>query len=898
MPIQFYISGGPFTGTGAVTVSKATCSGVGDRDAPDGVGVGFDEAPRAICSGVGTFTGPTYTGRAAIEVPQVRSISTAATGDNVSSLPLNAPSGVVAGDLLVICITCANPARTFSVPVGWTSVVNFLDPTLSLRTAMFRRIADGTSADTPTITFSGGTDVIARMLRIDGQHASPLLTFNFATQSSGATAAIPSISPTQLQALLVAVIGLDTAFINPDPVGWTQRVRDSLPTGILASLGIWTEAAPSLGSYGGQTATLASSNQANKLVAAFRPSLGTAIPFNRATSSGTGTFTPPVYTGSGAVVAHKATASGIGDVDPSTFTGTAALLKSKTTASGTGTRTVPLYTGVGAAVTAKTTAAGEGERTLPGIIELPLGRQGIGIIQPQSGIDYPLVSPSSDIAELLADLYLEYEDRSTYDPSQPEFVRPFRLAWVFGLGTNPVPPPGGIATPTHSADLIIVDAVDDIVFNSTEAVFDEDTNPFGYYDDKPWGDNYHIYEWRTATAACRVVAYTSWPPDREDDPPIFDTDIFPLQSNLDERTLYRMPKRVQSLRVVLDHLQRTAVDLVAGFNIDLVDDGARTDGQRRVHAFTINATPGAGQGIFPGCEEQDLVIRRINGVGPDAPGDFLLGAPDCYWIRQPTTLLSANPRVTIPSIQLQPLTAAHLQVGSDCGPCCPCEAYVDTVKYMNRVAADLRTLGALAQTVRDVHDENVQRWEDAKECREKHPLRLVLQAQNCPYLDVVAQFCNHTDDCQQNIELVIRFQTLPEIFPNCDCNDAVCGDTLAPLPAVDPEAEPPLVSVVCGRTFVSSRGTVRYTLQGQWCEYRAKIDAVEPRSSAFVKFRLKFPNQGLGDVAGTPTNFVVTGCLLGTIDGRYMCAPLDGGPEVARDVKTVTLECGEVTGGC
>jgi hypothetical protein len=41
------------------------------------------------------------------------------------------------------------------------------------------------------------------------------------------------------------------------------------------------------------------------------------------------------------------------------------------------------------------------------------GRRGIGVIQPQSGLDYPFVQPSDDVRYLVSDFYLAYEDDET-----------------------------------------------------------------------------------------------------------------------------------------------------------------------------------------------------------------------------------------------------------------------------------------------------------------------------------------------------------------------------------------------------------------------------------------------------------------------------------------------------
>lgn len=94
-------------------------------------------------------------------------------------------------------------------------------------------------------------------------------------------------------------------------------------------------------------------------------------------------------------------------------------------------------------------------------IYTPDGRRGIGVNQPQSGLDYPLIAPSADIQYLLADFYLAYEDTAQ------EFVHPLRVKWLYGVGCAPNTAPSWAPTPTHAADILIVDATNRTVFNST-----------------------------------------------------------------------------------------------------------------------------------------------------------------------------------------------------------------------------------------------------------------------------------------------------------------------------------------------------------------------------------------------------------------------------------------------
>lgn len=517
----------------------------------------------------------------------------------------------------------------------------------------------------------------------------------------------------------------------------------------------------------------------------------------------------------------------------------------------------------------------------------PAGRQGIGVNQPQSGLDYPFVRPSEDVRYLIADLYLAYEEPSDYS-NVAEHPLPLSIGWIYGLGDEPADKPLWAPDPTHDVDLVIRDADDEVVFDSTEAE---------YFTTTDWG-NYRIYEWRTETGVLRVVVYIAWQPTDGPEPRDYPTHLEPERGVLDARATYRMPKRVKSLRLVLDQFTKTAVDFKGGYNIRLTRETPTAGpGERNIEQITIDATPGAGDGLFPGCTEQDIVLRRINGVGPSTPGDFLLAGVGCYWVRQPTSVVDEFPFVVRPTLDTDPMSG-HLQIGNDCGPCCSCDDYVESGKYLNRIWMEGVAVGQRAESTRNQYHENRDRWQEAKICLEKRPLRLALQAQACPYLDVVAQYCNQTDKCLKDIMLIIRFSTTPEIEPSCACeeeDDPECGD-----PVPESAAANENVTVVCGYTTRSGPdGTEKYTLDGKWCEYRAYFDAIDPSSSVFVRFRLQFPDSGQAVAEGgtAPQAYAVSACLRAVVGGRWLCIPSDAPVSVAVDRQSAVLECPANSGG-
>lgn len=92
---------------------------------------------------------------------------------NDASVETAAPSGVVSGDLLILSIN-VELGGNITAPTGWTAVravQTYWYSTGELYT--YWRIADGTSADTPTVTLSSAaTSWTSSILRFDGHDAT------------------------------------------------------------------------------------------------------------------------------------------------------------------------------------------------------------------------------------------------------------------------------------------------------------------------------------------------------------------------------------------------------------------------------------------------------------------------------------------------------------------------------------------------------------------------------------------------------------------------------------------------------------------------------------------------------------------------------------------------------
>ena len=165
--------------------------------------------------------------------------------------------------------------------------------------------------------------------------------------------------------------------------------------------------------------------------------------------------------------------------------------------------------------------------------------------------------------------------------------------------------------------------------------------------------------------------------------------------------------------------------------------------QRRTR-LVVSAEPNSGLGRYPGCDAPDITIRRINGILPDEHGRFLLSAEKCYWVRQPQELVTAN---------LLALTPATLGIGNDCGPCCVCDDYVRVYKGLRRIWASFKEIGTRATATRDLHAQNILRFEESKACRAQKILDIVVRPSSTDQVEFAAGVCNSQGDCSVNVEL-------------------------------------------------------------------------------------------------------------------------------------------------
>ena len=534
---------------------------------------------------------------------------------------------------------------------------------------------------------------------------------------------------------------------------------------------------------------------------------------------------------------------------------------------------------------------------------LPHGRAAIGVGQGQPTSQYPLVEPSDDVRDLLADFSLTYDPLSEYNPDIPEYTLPFRVHWLSGFGTEipdyPIPEhhshswdsvcnssiseeSGCLPLPKHGHDLIILDADGRTVFDSTIVGLT--------YETRTWGDRLRIVMWRHPSRfIVSVVYHTAWSPNDFPVPKNYPTYFFPDAAILDARTIHRLPRRVRTLSAVLTSML-TRIDLASGYNMQIgIGETTTTDGARKKTRITFNAVPGAGLGTFPDCIPGPLYIRTVNGTPPTNQGDFYFSASGCYWARQPLREISpgnSHPEIalvpgSIPDTNLPDPDAgtttnaagwpyhndpryAHLQFGNDCSPCVDCADYAAVASYMNTIRDNYQAVGKKLEGTRDLYHINRERWLTAAACIAQTPIRTQLVPQICPFMDVAVQYCNQSGACQLAVELVV---------------------TMSTTPADGSATEVPGLTFATGTSLLPGKAVGahdRYKMRGVWPTFSAFFDMVPPGKSVSARFRLQFANCGM--VGNVP--YTVTAVTTGTSQGVTLRTP-DGAPATTTTVYTL-----------
>jgi hypothetical protein len=505
--------------------------------------------------------------------------------------------------------------------------------------------------------------------------------------------------------------------------------------------------------------------------------------------------------------------------------------------------------------------------TCPEFVTSQTARRGIGAIQPQSGLDYPLTAPSPDIRGLIADLQLTFDDPGEYSPAQPKAQPPYRLRYLYNVGCEPNTPPAGFPAPPspNAADIEIVDAADRVIFTTFSGTVTRTV--------RNWGNDYKIYGWNKERQSCSLIVYTTWLPTEAND--IYHDEptrkhyqkfLAPISAQIVSRAVYKMPKRVLTLKVrnraSVSEPYTGKINFKNGYNTTITAANTTVADFRINTAVTFSAVPGSGAGKYVSCPDTSIEVvplRRINGIS-GLKGDFLIAATDCLWARKPVATTTATGGVL--SVAPGPVPQ---QIGADCPPCCECIEYSDTAEYMNTLGDFYAEIGRRVSVIREQHQKNIDVWVAQQECS-RNPLRLLLVPQRCPYMDIVAMLCNPCQECVESTNLTI------DIVPETTAlaAEVVPGKTALYGGVAGVNGRP--ITVTAAPVIIDSQQGTRFTTQ---------LPKIAGGGSAYIQFQVKFAAKVPNTISGTLTavtvtgDTILTGCATNSADSRIIAQATD-----------------------
>jgi len=455
------------------------------------------------------------------------------------------------------------------------------------------------------------------------------------------------------------------------------------------------------------------------------------------------------------------------------------------------------------------------------------GRAGLGVIQPQSGLDYPLVFPSEDIRYLIADFYLSYEDREEYATRTASFVPPYSIKHLYNVGCVENSPAAGTSPRGDTvADIVVCDSTQKTLIDTT-------TNTIISESIRDWGSEYKIYEWVGSFFTCRLLVYTTWP-EADTEKRNYDKYLTPVAALLDTRSVYKIPKRISSISVRQSAITsgpfKNDIIFRNGYNTTIVAGVAATVDTRRKTNVSFAAVPGTGSGKYPCASEPETPsITNINGVPPSQAGHFTAAAKDCLFIRRPTIETAAG---------IEPRTSSEQKIGGDCNACCDCEDYSNTALRMNAISEEYVTLGGFATAIKQKHVSNISRWNAYRECTISNPLKIVIVPQRTPFVDVALMLCNNCEYCFEPGALLLKITITDAVFPEA-AEAALPDDTNTNAKTIE-EID---ADVVCGYTefyFPGFSGRALSVLKPDKLTYTVNTPRLKNGESGYVKFRLGF----------------------------------------------------------
>ena len=188
------------------------------------------------------------------------SVTSGGGGGTATSLAVNVPAGIVAGDVMLAQVSVrGGTGTTISAPSGWTQIVVDNSGT-ALQQGLYYKVA-GTEPLSYSWGFSSSQRAAAGIIAYRGVDSlAPINAFSTSNASSGTSVTAQAFTTTVSNAQIVGFYTTGTVSSFTPPAGMTEQYD---VTGAAGPNGVAIEAAdavqPTAGSSGNQTATAANS---------------------------------------------------------------------------------------------------------------------------------------------------------------------------------------------------------------------------------------------------------------------------------------------------------------------------------------------------------------------------------------------------------------------------------------------------------------------------------------------------------------------------------------------------------------------------------------------------------------------------------------------------------------
>jgi len=406
-----------------------------------------------------------------------------------------------------------------------------------------------------------------------------------------------------------------------------------------------------------------------------------------------------------------------------------------------------------------------------------------------NGTDFPFVTPSQDVRGLFEDLFLSFDNRSSYVyPLKVSQVSGFKLPYSSSSSSSS----SGSASYEAEDNIIISDSNNTVVFNSFSATSSSK---------REWGPDRVVYTWESSSAFLTVVQYVGYgSTDREN---VFE----PVNGILDERSYQKESYKVNYIKIGSSYLKGD-ISLVAGYNMVFsIRPTVDIEGTRKVNQIQVGAVGGYGQGVYPYCPEGCVsdAVKGINGISPSVIGNYSLMATTCYWF---------GVAGESDSTRYRPYDASDHTLGlkNNCLPCCECDDYVYTYRAIQNLYSRFKNLGDRTMKTRTQHYANQERWLQGKTCRENSSMRIFALPAAGGMASILVTYCNTTPNYIGPIRLEVDLETGGKVG-YIDSGNATWYPTNSGSPiAIDPE--------------------------GDWPNYIFRWDSVAPGRSAKIRFMI------------------------------------------------------------